>query len=837
MTLRCRSASPKAGAASSVDQHNLNSNTNNKNNKSSSSSSSNSNSVLYKDVPLRPSQVSSEVLLQWLTKFTLDHAAADALQPLFEARAHEFVSVSWLGVFMRIAAGNEAMQDYYNGETTAGPAWDIEGILGLKPEGVQSGKPSQGAARKGHAANPSQAAADALYEKELAAEAGEQSGASQQRGRSAEQAALLLVVRRGCSCCCIRGLRTELQQVRHELLLLRRRMQCENAALQAQHEAKVAEERAAWETERQKLLFKTQTLQATVDQTLARYEEDVKLLGQARGSVLQQQQLEQQQQQQQQQLQLQQALQAERDHWSARLQAVNDEWRRRLEDDRRAAEAKLQQAQQARESPAWHELHALILESKRSADEFKQLVKGFQLQQQQQQLIQKRGGVEGDETTLPCAACGHLADIGSAVAALQQQQQTLLLVAEETARLREETEQRTKAASLKLTEQSLQLEGLHRSLLASRQQQQQLQQQQQQQLQQQQHFLEQQQQAFTHRQLEAAADATSRQLELDQASPSLRFSGQQELAETAMALEEKRRALRCCFEEIEAQKIAMEGRAAKASADAESAAAEAQKARTLQQENMQAKEVLQQLRRKARDEQQDVIKCLVKEVESSRLELLRMQQNQSSRVYMNRLGGMLLPYSSRSLILGNLKPQISLLGQPRSLTPMMTSQSLHRWNSSSGSRYLAAGSGSTAPATASAATPSSAYPWWYNNSKRFQSLYRQTEGNVGLDLLQRSTASSSLKKQRDARRQAEALEKQSSCTLPHSVHTQPPSPQPGSNTFTKPPIQSGVSSVEQVSNPQKHAQQERQQQDFVFGLTSYDVKVQPQLLLLLLRLL
>ncbi|KAL8443326.1 hypothetical protein Emed_006909 [Eimeria media] len=846
------SASPKTGAASAVNQHNLNSNPNSNNN--SSSSSSNSNSVLYKDVPLRPSQVSS----------------------------------------------NEATQDYYNAETTAGPAWDIEGILGLKPEGPQPGKPSQGAARKAHAGNPSQTA-DALSAQEVAAQAGEESGAPPQRGPSAEQVASLAEAKLANA-----RLETELQQVRHELLLLRRRMQCESAALQAQHEAKVAEERAAWETEKQKLLFKTQTLQATVDQTLARYEEDVKLLGQARGSVLQQQQLEQQQQQQQLQLQLQQALQAERDHWSARLQAANDEWRRRLEDDRRAAEAKLQHAQQAREGPAWHELHALILESKRSSDEFKQLIKGFQLQQQQQ-LMQKRGGAEGGETTLPCAACGQLADIGAAVAALQQQQQTLLLLAEETAKLREETEQRTKAASSKLTEQSLQLEGLHRSLLASRQQQQQLQQQQQQQLQQQQHFLEQQQQAFTHRQLEAAADATSRQLELDQACTSskslssqsrerelarreaqlngatalqekqhrvreqhlktaethlLKLQGElqkerqahattsdprllQELAETAMALEEKRRALRCCFEEIEAQKIAVEGRAAKASADAESAAAEAQKARTLQQENMQAKEVLQQLRRRAKDaekqqqEQQDVIKCLVKEVESSRLELLRMQQSHSSRVYMNRLGGMLLPYSSRSLMLGNPKPQNSLLGHPRSLTPMMTSQSLLRWNSSTGSRYLVAGTGSTAPAAATANTPSSAYPWWYNNSKRFQSLYRQTEGNVGLDLLQRSTASSFLERQRDARRQPKAfgnLEKQSSCMRPHGVHTQPPSPQPGSNTFTKPPLESGVSSVEQVWHHNKHAQQERHQQDLTFGLTSYDVKAQPELLSPLLRL-
>lgn len=79
-----------------------------------------------------------------------------------------------------------------------------------------------------------------------------------------------------------------------------------------------------------------------------RYEEDMKLLGQARGSVLQQQHIEQHKQQQQLQLQLQQALQAERDHWSARFQATNDEWRRKLEDERRLAEAKIEQAQQLR---------------------------------------------------------------------------------------------------------------------------------------------------------------------------------------------------------------------------------------------------------------------------------------------------------------------------------------------------------------------------------------------------------------------------------------------------------------------------------------------------------
>ena len=64
--------------------------------------------------------------------------------------------------------------------------------------------------------------------------------------------------------CC--GYRAEAQQLRHELLLLKRRMQCEAAAQQAQHEADSAAARAAWESEKQKLLIKNRTLQTTVDQ-------------------------------------------------------------------------------------------------------------------------------------------------------------------------------------------------------------------------------------------------------------------------------------------------------------------------------------------------------------------------------------------------------------------------------------------------------------------------------------------------------------------------------------------------------------------------------------------
>lgn len=56
-----------------------------------------------------------------------------------------------------------------------------------------------------------------------------------------------------------------------------------------------------------------------------------------------------------------------------------------------------------------------------------------------------------------CQACGRLADIGGAVAALQQQQQALLLVAGETAKLREEMAQRTRADSAKWVSARLEL--------------------------------------------------------------------------------------------------------------------------------------------------------------------------------------------------------------------------------------------------------------------------------------------------------------------------------------------------------------------------------------------
>ncbi|CDJ42677.1 hypothetical protein ETH_00006630 [Eimeria tenella] len=79
------------------------------------------------------------------------------------------------------------------------------------------------------------------------------------------------------------------------------------------------------------------------------------------------------------------------------------------------------------------------------------------------------------------------------------------------------------------------------------------------------------------------------------------ISARQELTETALALEEKRRAMRHCYEEMETQRLAMEGRAAAAAAEAQSAAAAAAEARTLQQEGIKAKEALYQLHRQAKD--------------------------------------------------------------------------------------------------------------------------------------------------------------------------------------------------------------------------------------------
>lgn len=75
----------------------------------------------------------------------------------------------------------------------------------------------------------------------------------------------------------------------------------------------------------------------------------------------------------------------------------------------------------------------------------------------------------------------------------------------------------------------------------------------------------------------------------------------QQITETALALEEKQRRLRQRFDEIEAKRLAVEGRAAAAKAEAESAAAEALNAISLKEENLQAKEALQQLKRKATD--------------------------------------------------------------------------------------------------------------------------------------------------------------------------------------------------------------------------------------------
>lgn len=75
----------------------------------------------------------------------------------------------------------------------------------------------------------------------------------------------------------------------------------------------------------------------------------------------------------------------------------------------------------------------------------------------------------------------------------------------------------------------------------------------------------------------------------------------QELTETALALEEKRRELRRCFEDMEVQRLAFESRAAAAAAQAEAAAAEARDAKILQQESLQAKEAVHKLHLQAKD--------------------------------------------------------------------------------------------------------------------------------------------------------------------------------------------------------------------------------------------
>ncbi|CDJ60452.1 hypothetical protein, conserved [Eimeria maxima] len=538
----------------------------------------------------------------------------------------------------------EAALELHTVEASAGSPWDVDSLLGLKRVGLSETPSGSSASQAAAVAVGPSSSAGAPSVPSGAPEG--PSGTSKETHTSADATSLAEANLRNAQ------LEAEAQQLRHELLLLKRRMQCEAAAQQAQHEADSAAARAAWESEKQKLLIKNRTLQTTVDQTLARYEEDVRLLGQARGCVLQQQQLEQQQQHEQQQLQLQQALQAERDHWSARLQAANDEWRRRLQDEQRQAEAKLQQQQREpfsllQEIPAWHELHSLAQESRRHSEEFKRLLQSLQKQQQQQlqqqqlqlqqlhQQLHQQQRAEVAGTEKKCESCGRQAEMEGAVAALQQQQQTLqqqqqalALLAQETAKLRDETEQRTRVASAKLAAESLQLQSLHRSLLESRQQQQMLQQQQQQQLQQQQQFIEQQQHAFAQRQLQAEilcltistsmkaqealklrsdAEEHEKWLALDQLLRVMFVicgfccGCRQELTETALALEEKRRELRRCFEDMEVQRLAFESRAAAAAAQAEAAAAEARDAKILQQESLQAKEAVHKLHLQAKD--------------------------------------------------------------------------------------------------------------------------------------------------------------------------------------------------------------------------------------------
>ncbi|CDJ42678.1 hypothetical protein, conserved [Eimeria tenella] len=261
---------------------------------------------------------------------------------------------------------------------TAGAAWDIEGLLGLRgtlqqlpsnSSPTNSEKVAKGAvdsANRGAATPPAATAAatTAATAVATAAEPAEAAEGIHQKARqdNAECAIIWAKAVKNshvCNAVCNSGAsaydlsspscrRAEQQKLKHELLLLRRRQQVAASALRAQHDAKVAAAKAAWEAERRKLVYKNQTLQATVDQTLACYEEDVRLLGEVRGSVLQAQEQQQQEQQKLLQQQLQHALQAERDHWSARLKAIQDEWSRKLEDERRQAQTRLHQAQQNR---------------------------------------------------------------------------------------------------------------------------------------------------------------------------------------------------------------------------------------------------------------------------------------------------------------------------------------------------------------------------------------------------------------------------------------------------------------------------------------------------------
>ncbi|CDJ51823.1 hypothetical protein EBH_0044900 [Eimeria brunetti] len=119
---------------------------------------------------------------------------------------------------------------------------------------------------------------------------------------------------------------------------------------------------------------------------------------------------------------------------------------------------------------------------------------------------------------------------------------------------------------------------------------------------------------------------------------------------------------------MEVQRLAFESRAAAAAAEAETAAAEARNAKTLQQESIQAKEAVHQLHRQAKDaqrqqqEQQEIIKSLLKEVETSRLELLRMQQ-QSGQLYVHRFP------NGRCCVTGTSRAQLSFVSSSQALVP------------------------------------------------------------------------------------------------------------------------------------------------------------------------
>ncbi|KAL8439498.1 hypothetical protein Efla_001429 [Eimeria flavescens] len=219
---------------------------------------------------------------------------------------------------------------------------------------------------------------------------------------------------------------------------------------------------------------------------------------------------------------------------------------------------------------------------------------------------------------------------------------------------------------------------------------------------------------------------------------------------------------------------------------------------------------------------------LLKEVESGRLELLRMQHQQSSDVYVHRISSMLRPSSSRSFTFGASRRQLSVLSLQRSLTSLRSGQGPLCSSSSNVSRHLTAGSAAASPAAAAATAAASILPCsssshcWFGGSKRLLSLQGQSARADGCGPLLQQWGGSSAASGKAAREAAFSASQhllvssfggQLESPLPHAVLTQPSLQQAGSNALSgTPPQAPAVAAAEQLWLQHKQQQQQQQQQ-------------------------